>query len=243
MTIKVYKFLLRTLFLIYRKTKIPFFLLSLFNNIYKGLPWKLAYFDLKISQLNNPQLQYLELKNLLKNFFLIASVSSIKCKNYEVFLNKHVNKKKIIKQLSNINKLPEIECITYLNNLLKYFQFFKSFKDYLFIRQFYRKKLIELQMRSKILNLDTLRACLEQDQVDLAKKFILTKKIGIFNRKKVLEIYNYIFLLKKTSPKKFIKKKNKDDQKYFSIVNKSFIIIEGPALKKKLFMLKKIKSW
>ncbi len=137
------------------------------------MPWRLAYFDWKISRSS-----YLDfrLKDLLQKYFLIAYDSLSQLGGSSIFLENYKNKKELSRQLSNINKLPAIESLTFLKNLSNYFQLFKSFKDYLLIRQFYRKKLIELQMRSKTLNLDALRACLELDQLDLAEKLISTKK-------------------------------------------------------------------
>ena len=204
---RICKFLLNILFFVYSKIIILFFFWSALNNINKGLPWKLAYFDWKISRLKNSEGQQLKLKHLLKKYFLIANDSLSKYQGRCVILENSKNKKELSRQLSNLNKLPALESMTYIKNLSTYFQLFNSFKEYLFIRQFYRKKLIELQMCSKILNPDALKACLEEDQLELAKKFILTKKITMFNKKKILELDNYICLLKKISSKTLIKKK------------------------------------
>jgi hypothetical protein len=237
---KVYKFFLHAIFFVYRRILIFSSLCSIFNNIIKGLPWKLAYFDWKISRLNNPNFQHLKLKHLLKKYFLIANNSLSKFKSGSVFLENYENKKKLSRQLSNINKLPAIESITFLKNLLNYFQYFKCFQDYLLIRQCYRKKLIELQMHSKTLNPDALRACIELDQLDLAEKFILTKKKNLFEKKKILEIYNYINLLKKIPYKKFYQKKNnKDCKNYPNIICNSSIIVIGPAPKKRALRMQR----
>jgi hypothetical protein len=237
---RVYKFLLSILFFVYRKIIFLSFFWSALNNINKGLPWKLAYFDWKIRRLKNSQTQHLKLKHLLKKYFLIANDSLSKYRSRCVFLENSKNKKELSRQLLNLNKLPAVESITYIKNLSTYFQLFNSFKEYLFIRKFYRKKLIELQMSSKILNPDALQACLELDQLELAEKFILTKKITMFNKKKIIEIDNYICLLKKISSKKLIKKKNnKVCKKYLSIIYKSSIILEGPSYKKRSFCVKR----
>ena len=68
---RVYKFLLSILFFVYRKIIFLSFFWSALNNINKGLPWKLAYFDWKIRRLKNSQTQHLKLKHLLKKYFFI----------------------------------------------------------------------------------------------------------------------------------------------------------------------------
>lgn len=230
---KVYKFLLNTIFFFYK----IFFLYSfwsIFNNIIKGLPWRLAYYDWKISTLNNRDFQDLRLKQLLQRYFLIANNSfSKKFGGRYLFLENYKNKKELNRQLSNVNKIPAIESITFLKNLLNYFQYFKNFQEYILIRKCYRKRLIELQMSSKNLNPDALRSCLELDKLDLAESFILTKKINMFNKKQILEIDNYICLIKKINSKKFRKKNNnKDYRKYLNVIHKSSIIVKGPTAKK-----------
>jgi hypothetical protein len=228
---RVYKFLSHTIFFVPRKIYNLYCCWYIFNNIIKGLPWRLAYFDWKISRSSYGDFQ---LKHLLQKYFLIANDSLSKFGGSSVFLGNYKNKKELSRQLSNINKLTAIESLTFLKNLSNYFQLFKSFKDYLLIRQCYRKKLIELQMRSKTLNLDALRACLELDQLDLAEKLISTKKINMFDKKKIIEIDNYICLLKKISSKKFYEKKyNKVCKNYQNIISNSSIIVEGPAPKKR----------
>ena len=178
---RVYIFLLHAKLFILRKIYNLCSCAYIFNNIIKGLPWRLAYLDWKISRSSYRDFQ---LKHLLQKYFLIAYDSLSKFGGSSVFLGNYKNKKELSRQLSNINKLPAKESVTFLKNLSNYFMLFKSFKDYLLIRQCYRKKLIELQMCSKILNLDALRACLELDQLDLAEKLILTKKINMFDKNK-----------------------------------------------------------
>ena len=78
---KVYKFFLHAIFFVYRRILILPSFWFIFNNIIKGLPWKLAYFDWKISRLNNPNFQHLKLKHLLKKYFLIANNSLSKFKS------------------------------------------------------------------------------------------------------------------------------------------------------------------
>jgi hypothetical protein len=230
---KVYKFLLNTIFFIYRKIITLYSFWSIFNNIIKGLPWRLAYYDWKISILNNPDFQDLRLKHLLQRYFLIANNSFSKYGGRYLFLENYKNKKELNRQLSNANKLPPIESITFLKNLSNYFQYFKNFQEYVLIRKCYRKKLIELQVSSKTLNPDALRSCLELDKLDLAEKLILTKKINMFNKKQILEIDNYICLIKKINSKKFRKKNNnKDYRKYLNVIHKSPIIVKGPTAKK-----------
>ena len=234
---RVYKFLLHAIFFVLRKIYNLYCCWYIFNNIIKGLPWRLAYFDWKISRSNDLDFQ---LKHLLQKYFLIAYDSLSKFGGSSVFLGNYKNKKELSRQLSNINKLPAIESVTFLKNLSNYFMLFKSFKDYLLIRQCYRKKLIELQMRSKTLNPDALRACLELDQLDLAEKLISTKKINMFDKKQIIEIDNYICLLKKISSKKFYKKKyNKDCKNYQNIISNASIIVEGPAPKKRFFCMQR----
>ena len=59
-------------------------------------------------------------------------------------------------------------------------------------------------------------------------------------KKKIIEIDNYICLLKKISSKKFYKKKyNKDCKNYQNIISNASIIVEGPAPNKKSFCIQR----
>lgn len=56
----------------------------------------------------------------------------------------------------------------------------------------------------------------------------------MFDKKQIIEIDNYICLVKKISSKKFYEKKyNKVCKNYQNIISNSSIIVEGPAPKKR----------
>jgi hypothetical protein len=185
------------------------------------LTLKLAYLDFKINYIYNSHKNYDVLKIFLKRFFFSAEfknkinfvsyLDKIKIKNNDLLIKK-------------INQLPIRKSIIFLKNILYYYQLFGCLENCLTIRKIYRKKLINLQKKDTLINLDALRACLEINRPDLVLYFYKNKKCKYFNKKKALEIFKFANLLKK----KCIYKINKKD--YFSkLVSDKNILIQGPT--------------
>ena len=171
------------------------------------------------------------LKKLLEKYFLKSSASFI-------LRLKFVNKKKmenyIDKKINNIIKVNSFKNLIFLENVLKYLQYFGNFTNCYLIRKIYLKKLIQFQIHSKFINLNSLKACLELNKPELVMKFLETKwffKYRISYLSQLNEIRNYSQFLQTKNKKKLKILSGIEDKKYFKIISRSNVIVSGPKTK------------
>ena len=157
----------------------------------------------------------------------LSPISFSKLKSYDNKLKNALFEK----QLNYMLKKNSLTNLIFLENLMIYFQYFGSFFHYYLIRKVYLQKLIYFQINSKIINLNSLRACLELDKPDLAIKFIKTKKklkIRTNHTKQLKEIEEYSKFLLTNGKKKIKKISDIADKKYLKFISKSEMLIVGP---------------
>ena len=217
--------------LIFSKLKITLIFFTYVINTFKyGLSWQASYLNFRIETLYNSHCNYRNLKIFLKKYFFISTLKIKKNFNLDFFLNKtEIRSNSFF--LKEIDKLPLHESIAFFKNLLLYFQHFGSLTNCLIVRKYYRKKLIELQSKSSVININALKACLEINKPNLVINFFKFKNYKIFEKKKIFEIYKYALMLK--YKKKIIsKKKSFIESKYYQIIYNKNVIICGPSVNK-----------
>jgi hypothetical protein len=146
------------------------FSICIINTFKYGLSWQASYLNFRIETLYNSHCNYHNLKICLKNYFFISTLKIKKKSNLEIFLNKtEIRSNSFF--LKEINRLPLYESMVFFKNLLLYFQHFGSLTNCLIVRKYYRKKLIELQSKSSVININALKACLEINKPNLVINF------------------------------------------------------------------------
>jgi hypothetical protein len=186
------------------------------------LAWKLESALISGNIKNNKKINKLFEKYLGKIFFSLSKINLMENNSIKDFLKSDLNYK--LKSNSAYN-------LIYLENLVRYFQFFSNFTNYYIIRRHYLEKLIEFQNNTKFIYLKSLKACLELNKPQLISKFIKTKYYFrnrlIFNQQ-LSEIINYSKFLQSNGKKKILKYNKIENKEYLKKISKSKVLVSGP---------------
>ncbi len=115
--------------------------------------------------------------------------------------------------------------IIFLKHSMLYHLWFGSLVNCQFLRNLYRKQIISFQNKQKILNLNAIRAAIEENQIQLIKSWIKKKNFSKFDKNSSKVILNYL---------KIISHENLDTSaleksNMINLVKNKRIIIIGPA--------------
>jgi hypothetical protein len=188
-------------------------------NLKSILAWQLEnlYINNNTKKINKLFEKYFE-----KTLFSLSKINFVDNNSVKDFLKNDVNYSL---------KLNSAYNLIYLENLVKYFQFFSNFTNYYIIRRYYLEKLIEFQNNTKFIYLKSLKACLELNNPELALKFAKTKyyfKYRIIFSQQLSEIINYSKFLQSNGKKKILKYNKIENKNYFKKISKSKVLVSGP---------------
>ncbi len=186
------------------------------------LAWQLESVLINNNTNNTKKINKLFEKYFQKTFFSLPKINLAEKNSIKDFLKSDANYK--LKSNSAYN-------LIYLENLVRYFQFFGNFTNYYIIRRYYLEKLIEFQNNTKFIYLKSLKACLELNNPELVLKFIKIKyyfKNRIIFNQQLSEIRNYSKFLQSNGKKKILKYNKIENKKYLKKISKSKVLVSGP---------------
>jgi len=198
---------------------------DLIFNFYQGVGIKASYVDFLIEFPNKRFFRNSQNIKTNKNI-LINSI-----KSHNIFFNNSteffgINHFSInLKNLLETNLITNWKTIIFLKHSMLYHLWFGSLVNSQYLRNLYRKKLISFQNNQKILNLNAIRAAIEENETLLLYSWIKKKKFSTFDNNVSQIFFDYF---------KIISKKNQDtsqlsETKMLSLIKNKEIIIIGPA--------------
>ena len=198
---------------------------DLIFNFYQGVGIKASYVDFLIEFPNKRFFRNSQNIKTNKNI-LINSI-----KSHNIFFNNSsefigLNHFSInLKNLLETNLITNWKTIIFLKHSMLYHLWFGSLVNCQFLRNLYRKQIISFQNKQKILNLNAIRAAIEENQIQLIKSWIKKKNFSKFDKNSSKVILNYLKIISHESlDTSALEKSN-----MLNLVKNKRIIIIGPA--------------